>query len=121
MRASFSLVRSTLRAANLARGCPRRRISAPGETKLAAMVFADGGCEFPESTEANEAFTAPTGTPALTVETSLTPAAGWLVADAAVPAAGQSYGPYTLKEGPTGSCTNIGAIWLGWEVAIPEQ
>jgi hypothetical protein len=41
-------------------------------------------------------------------------------ADVGVPTAGQSFGPYKFNEAAVGGCTNAGADWLAWEVAIPE-
>ncbi len=98
-------------------------ISPPGGTELVDLIEADGGCDTPESYEFDsETLTAPSGSPTLAPETPLNPlVAFWLAADARVPAAGQSYGPYTLTESPANGCKNTkGAIWLAWGVAIPE-
>jgi hypothetical protein len=98
-------------------------ISPPGETELVDLIQADGGCDTPESYEFDtETLTAPSGSPTLAPETPLNPLeAFWLAADARVPAAGQSYGPYTLTESPANGCQNKkGAIWLASGVAIPE-
>jgi len=103
-------------------------ISPPGGTELVDLIEADGGCDTPEKYEAvSEELTAPSGSPTLAPETyspgsSSDYLAGWAAADARVPAAGQSYGPYTLTESPANGCQNTkGAIWLAWGVAIPED
>jgi hypothetical protein len=100
-----------------------KAVTPPAESTLAAFVAPDGGCDSPESAEAtSEKTTIQTGAPALTPETSLTNfISSWIVADAGVPNTGQAYGPYTLTESQVGGCQGIGAIWLAWEVAIPEQ
>lgn len=97
-------------------------ISPPGQSTLVAVTKADGGCDSPETTEFNETLAAPSGTPTLTAETSLTSLpSGWLAADAGVPTAGlPSYGPYSFSISPSGTCTRTTASWLAWGVAIPE-
>ncbi len=98
-------------------------ISPPGGTELVDLVQADGGCDTPENYEQDsETLTAPSGSPTLAPETTLNSLwFGWLPADARVPAAGQSYGPYTLTVSPLFGCDKTTAIWLAWGVAIPEQ
>jgi hypothetical protein len=98
-------------------------VTPPAESTLSAFISVGGGCDSPESSEAkSEKVGAPTGTPALTPETSLTDfVSSWVEADAGVPITGQSYGPYTLTVSPEGGCSDTTANWLAWEVAIPEQ
>lgn len=98
-------------------------VTPPAESTMAAFVSVGGGCDSPESSEAkSEKVGAPTGTPMLTPETSLTDfVSSWVEADAGVPITGQSYGPYTLTVSPEGSCQDTTANWLAWEAAIPEQ
>jgi len=96
-------------------------ITPPGEAQLVAMIYAEIGCEDPGN-EPVDTFASPSGSPALSAETPLVPPNGslpWLGADAGVPSTGQSFGPYTFSV--TTPCPDTANIWLGWEVAVPEE
>ena len=99
-------------------------ITPPAAGQLVAMPFPDIGCENNENLEPDGVtFSSLSEVPALSSETSLTPAPfPWLAADADIPAAGQSYGPYTFAATINGtSCPLSTGSWLGWEVAVPGQ
>lgn len=94
----------------------------PAESQLVSMAFGDIGCEGENKEPNGTTFLVPTGVPALTPETTLTPAPfPWLLSDVGVPLSDQSYGGYTFKAKIVGSsCSITTGAWIGWEVAIPE-
>jgi len=95
-------------------------ISPPGQTELATLVYAPVDESMEDNGEANR-FATPTGDPAITVETPLqNPLAdGFLDADAGLPNASSSMGPYGFQINT--DCTVVhGCIWTIFQVAIPE-
>lgn len=89
-----------------------------------AVVF-QGASPVNENSESggdSTTFTAPTGAPALTPETSLSPYnAPFLAADVSFApctsglCVGGGYGPYATSN------TGVSGLWLGWQIEIPEQ
>ncbi len=96
-------------------------ITPPAENELATVFAADFGTET-EKYEPGLTFDPPTGSPTLDVETALTPSTfPFLDADVGVPEGStQQYGPYSISATPCSTCGTKG-LWLGWQVAIPEQ
>jgi hypothetical protein len=96
-------------------------VTPPAESQLVTMTVANIGCDDPN--EPSDTFAAPSGSPALSAETPLTPASGtlpWLGSDVSAPITGQPFGPYTYSVTAGGGCSTTGT-WLSWEIAVPEQ
>ena len=91
------------------------RVTPSGQTTLASLFVDDcyGKKESKEGTaEMQVQFTAPSGSPVSSAETSLNPDFLYLVSDAGVPIGGNAYGPYS-----TTTCTGVN---FAYNVIVPE-